>query len=133
MLSKIELKKIKEWYPTNKLYYPDGSRLLKKEKYDSIDELFTKRNLQALAWLMEAIEEEPKKDLKDFLKIGFSSMVHLCSRMIAISNPITEASHHTPFSSTGWTQHSYWYASSLIWSKMSGINLIAQLTGIRVF
>jgi hypothetical protein len=58
---------------------------------------------------MEAIEEEPKKELKDFLKIAFSSMVHLCSRMIAVSNP-SPTSHHTAFSSTGWTQHSYWYA-----------------------
>jgi 16S rRNA G966 N2-methylase RsmD len=123
LLNKIQSKKIKEWYPTNKLYYPDGRPFLKKEKYDSVDELFTKRNLQALAWLIEAIEEEPKKDLRDFLKMGFSSMVHLCSRMIAISNP-SPTSHHTAFSSTGWTQHSYWFAPSFmeqnVWDKFDG-------------
>lgn len=40
---------------------------------------------------MEAIEDEPDKSLKDFLKIAFSSMVHLCSRMIAVSNPSARA------------------------------------------
>ena len=123
---RIEKKKIKEWYPSDPLYYPDGSPFKKKEKYESVDELFTKRNLQALAWLMEAVEVEPKKELRDFLKIAFSSMVHLCSRMIAVSNP-SPTSHHTAFSSTGWTQHSYWYASNYmeqnVWNKFdSAIN-----------
>jgi hypothetical protein len=81
---------------------------MKKEKYESLDELFTKRNLQALAWLMEAIEKEANKDLKDFLKIAFTSMVHLCSTMVPAIGP-TPGSHQTSFSST-WTQHSYWYA-----------------------
>lgn len=123
LLEKIERKKIKEWHPTNKLYYPDGRPFKEKQQYESVDELFTKRNLQALAWLMEAIEEEPKKDLRDFLRIAFSSMTHLCSRM----NPISEAGHFTPFSSA-WTQHSYWYPSGPymeqnVWNKFdSAIN-----------
>jgi 16S rRNA G966 N2-methylase RsmD len=126
LIQKIEKGGIKEWYPTNPLYYPDGRPFIKKEKYESIDGLFTGRNLQALAWLMEAIEEEPKKELRDFLRIAFSSMVHLCSRMIAISDP-SPTSHHTAFSSTGWTQHSYWYATSYmeqnVWNKFdSAIN-----------
>jgi DNA modification methylase len=123
ILSEIEKKKIKEWYPTNKFYYPDGMPFKEKQQYNSVDELFTKRNLQALAWLMETIEEEPKKDLRDFLKMGFSSMVHLCSKM----NPISEAGHFTPFSSA-WIQHSYWYPSGPymeqnVWNKFdSAIN-----------
>jgi 16S rRNA G966 N2-methylase RsmD len=126
LLKKLVQREIKEWYPTNPLYYPDGRAFKEKQQYESIDELFTKRNLQALAWLMEAIEEEPRKELKDFLKIAFSSMIHLCSRMIAISNP-SATSHHTAFSSTGWTQHSYWYAVNYmeqnVWNKFdSAIN-----------
>ena len=39
---------------------------MKKERYESIDELFTKRNLSALAILMEAIECEENKIIKDF-------------------------------------------------------------------
>ncbi len=106
LLKDIEVSKIKEWYPNQRLYHVNGKPFKEKQQYESLDELFTKRNLQALAWLMEAIEEEKNKDLKDFLKIGFSSMVHLCTRMC----PISEAGHFTPFSSA-WVQHSYWYPS----------------------
>ena len=126
LLEKTERKKIKEWFPTNPLYYPDGRPFIKKEKFESVDQLFTKRNLQALAWLMEAIEDEPKQDLRDFLRMSFSSMVHLSSKMIAVSDP-SATSHHTSFSSTGWTQHSYWFAPRFmeqnVWNKFeSAIN-----------
>ena len=122
LLKKIESAKIKEWYPTNKLYYPDGRPFMKKEQYESIDEFFTKLNLQALAWLMEAIEKEPKKDLRDFLKIAFSSMSHLCSRLLAEGSP-----GYRPFSGVGWNQQSYWftprYMESNVWEKFeSAIN-----------
>ncbi len=106
LLKDIETSKIKEWYPKQRLYHINGQPFKEKQQYESLDELFTKRNLQALAWLMDAIEEESKKDLREFLKIGFSSMVHLCTRMC----PISEAGHFTPFSSA-WIQHSYWYPS----------------------
>lgn len=108
------------WYPRNPLYYPDGRPFKEKQQYDSLDELFTPRNLYALAMLMSAIEKEKDDDLRDFLKISFSSMVHLCTTMGAVSDPLP-TSHHTPFSSTGWTQHSYWYAREFmeqnVWSK----------------
>jgi len=125
LLKKIEKRKIKEWYPSNPFYYPDGRPFKEKQQYESVAELFTKRNLQALAWLMEAIEEEPNKELRDFLRIAFSSMVHLSTRMVPAINP-TPGSHQTSFSST-WTQHSYWYATSYmeqnVWNKFdSAIN-----------
>ncbi len=119
LLEKIESSKIKEWYPTNKLYYPDGRPFMKKEKFDSVDQFFTKRNLKALAVLMEAIEKEPKKSLRDFLKIGFSSMSHLCSRLLAEGRP-----GYRPFSGVGWNQQSYWYTprymESNVWEKFTG-------------
>jgi DNA modification methylase len=106
LLKKIDNTKIKYWYPKNLLYHINGKPFMKKEKFESLDELFTKRNLLALSILMNAIEEESNKDLRDFLKIGFTSIVHLCTVM----NPISEGGHFTPFSSA-WTQHSYWFAS----------------------
>ena len=53
-------------------------------------------------------------------------MIHLSSRMIAVSDP-SATSHHTSFSSTGWTQHSYWFAPRFmeqnVWNKFeSAIN-----------
>lgn len=102
ILNQIEKAEIKEWYPKQKLYHPNGKPFKEKQQYESIDELFTKRNLQALAWLMQAIEEERNRDLRDFLKIGFSSMVHLASCMMPVRPT-------RPFSG-GWTEHSYWFA-----------------------
>ena len=117
LLKKIENHNIIEWYPKNKLYHINGKPFKEKQQFESLDELFTKRNLYALAIVMEAIEEEQNKEIKDFLKIGFTSIVHLCTKM----NPISEGGHFTPFSSA-WTQHSYWYPSGFymeqnVWGK----------------
>jgi len=109
LVNDLENSEIREWYPKNPFYYPDGTPFMKKEKYQSLDELFTRRNLQCLAWLMEAIEEETNKDLRDFLKIGFTSIVHLATKMMPVGDP-KPTNHYTYFSSPGWTQHSYWYA-----------------------
>jgi adenine-specific DNA methylase len=106
LLEKIERMRVGAWYPRNRLYYPDGTPLKEKQRYDSLDRLFTKRNLAALAWLMNAIEREHNRTLRDFLKLAFTSMVHLCTTMC----PISEAGHFTPYSSA-WVQHSYWYPS----------------------
>jgi hypothetical protein len=107
------------WYPKNPLYYSDGRPFIKKERYESLDELFTPRNLYALAILMNAIEKEKEAKLKDFLKIAFTSMVHLCSTMVPALSP-AETNHQTAFSSV-WTQHSYWFAKEFmeqnVWKK----------------
>lgn len=119
LINNLENRKIDEWYPKNPLYYPDGMSFKEKQQYESLDGLFTKRNLQALAWLMEAIEEESNRTLRDFLKIGFTSMVHLATKMMP-DRPTR------PFSSV-WNEHSYWYAEHFmeqnVWLKYdSAIN-----------
>ncbi|MBI5218468.1 MAG: DNA adenine methylase [Bacteroidia bacterium] len=121
ILQKIEKHNINEWYPKNPLYHINGNPFkekhgnpfMKKEQSESIDDLFTKRNLYALAILIEEIEKEGNKELKEFLKIGFSSMVHLCSRMTPVrpTRPMSSA----------WTMHSYWCAPEFmeqnVWNK----------------
>jgi 16S rRNA G966 N2-methylase RsmD len=122
-LAELEAKRIKEWYPKNQLYYDDGTPFMKKEHYDSLDQLFTKRNLRAAAMIYEAIEEESSPQLKKFLLGAFSSMIHLCTRMMPVGNP-AESNHYTFFSSPGWTQHSYWsaprYMEQNVWDKFEG-------------
>jgi 16S rRNA G966 N2-methylase RsmD len=118
-LAELEAKRIKEWHPKNRLYYEDGTPFMKKEHYDSLDQLFTKRNLRAAAMIYEAIEQENSPQLKKFLLGAFSSMIHLCTRMCPALAP-GEGNHQTAFSST-WTQHSYWsaprYLESNVWEK----------------
>jgi 16S rRNA G966 N2-methylase RsmD len=118
-LAELEAKRIKEWYPKQRLCYDDGTPFMKKEHYDSLNQLFTKRNLRAAAALYEAIEQEHSPLLRKFLLGAFSSMIHLCTRMCPALAP-GEGNHQTAFSST-WTQHSYWsaprYLEAHVWEK----------------
>lgn len=113
LLAKIENRKIKEWHPKNELCHNTGKPFKEKQQYESLDQLFTKRNLYALAILMKSVNDEGNKDLRAFLKIAFSSMVHLCSRMTPVrpTRPMSSA----------WTEHSYWSANEFmeqnVWEK----------------
>jgi len=122
-LAELEAKRVKEWYPRNRLYYPDGEPFKEKQHYDSLDQLFTRRNLRAAAMLFEAIAEENSPQLRKFLLGAFTSMIHLCTRMMPVGNP-AESNHYTYFSSPGWTQHSYWSAARFleqnVWDKFEG-------------
>jgi 16S rRNA G966 N2-methylase RsmD len=122
-LAELEDKSIKEWYPRNRLFYPDGEPFKEKQKYDSLDQLFTKRNLRAAAMIYEAIEQEGSPQLKKFLLGAFTSMIHLCTRMMPVGTP-APSNHYTFFSSPGWTQHSYWsalhYMEQNVWDKFEG-------------
>jgi len=122
-LADLEAKRIKEWYPKNQLYYDDGEPFKEKQKFDSLDQLFTKRNLRAAATIYEAIEQESSPQLKKFLLGAFTSMIHLCTKRMPVGNP-AQSNHYTYFSSPGWTQHSYWSASRFmeqnVWEKFEG-------------
>ncbi len=134
-LDELEREKIKDWYPDNRLYYPDGTRFkeaqgssgdqqgrpfMKKESFDSLDQLFARRSLRAVAMVFDAIRAEPSPQLRKFLLGAFTSMVHLCTRMMPVGNP-APSNHYTFFSSPGWTQHSYWAAPRFmeqnVWDK----------------
>jgi 16S rRNA G966 N2-methylase RsmD len=122
-LKALEKRRIKEWHPENRLFYTDGTPFKEKQRFDSLDDLFTRRNLQAVAWLYEAIQEEPSPLLRKFLMGAFTSMVHLCTRMMPVGNP-QPSNHYTYFSSPGWTQHSYWSAARFMeqnpWVRFEG-------------
>ena len=96
---------------------------MKKERFDSLDQLFTRRNLRAVAMLYEAIAAESNRSLRKFLEGAFTSMIHLCTRMMPVGNP-APSNHYTYFSSPGWTQHSYWSAPQFmeqnVWDKFEG-------------
>jgi 16S rRNA G966 N2-methylase RsmD len=118
-LANVETQPIREWYPKNPLCYHDGEPFKEKQKYDSLDQLFTKRNLRAAAILYAAIEQESSPQLKKFLLGAFTSMIHLCTRMCPALAP-GKGNHQTAFSST-WSQHSYWSAArsleANVWDK----------------
>jgi len=72
-LAKIEKLKVPS-HPTNKLYYETGLPFKEKQKYESVEDLFTKRNLIALAWLLEEIKKIDDSDIQDFMKFAFTSI-----------------------------------------------------------
>jgi len=100
LLRELEDGSAAEWYPTNRLCYPNGSPFMKGEGHATVDTLFTPRNLRALAALFSAIGNVPDSRAAWFLKMAFSSMVHLAAKLA----PARDA---RPFASF-WAQHSFW-------------------------
>lgn len=125
-LAELERRPISDWYPKHELYYADGEPFKEKQRYESIADLFTKRNLRAAAMLHEAIVAESSPLLRKFLLGAFTSMIHLATRMMPVGNP-APTNHYTFFSSPGWSQHSYWsaelYMEQNVWKLFEGAML----------
>jgi len=122
-LKALEEEPIAQWYPKQRLYYDHDTPFKEKQHYDTLDQLFTKRNLLAAAVLHEAIQAEGSPIVRKFLMGAFTSMIHLCTRMMPVGNP-QPTNHYTYFSSPGWTQHSYWSAPRFmeqnVWDRFEG-------------
>ena len=110
LIKKIEKMDIPYWYPTQRLAY-NGEDFMKKEKVNSIPELFTKRNLISLSILFNQIEGIKEQKVQEIFKFAFTSMSHLASKM-------TPVRPTRPMSSF-WAIHSYWippiFMESNVW------------------
>lgn len=97
-------------YPQNRLAY-DGN--LFKEgthlpEYETVDSLFTKRNLHALSLLFDEIQRIENRKLQGVFKFAFTSMVHLASRMCPVAKEGGKG-HWSALSTTSfWPVHRYW-------------------------
>ena len=110
---KTEKTNIPYWYPKQKLAY-NGTEF-KEGTHDpdinSIDKLFTKRNLFSLAVLIKAINEVEDSKTRDIFRFCFSSMIHLASKMCPVAKP-SERSHWSELSATSfWAVHRFWIPS----------------------
>jgi 16S rRNA G966 N2-methylase RsmD len=101
------------WHPRNKLAYDgnpfeEGTHL---PEYDSLDKLFTKRNLYALSLIFSEIRRIEKGKLQNAFKFAFTSMVHLASSMTPV--------RPTRLFSSFWPVHRYWvpqvFMESNVW------------------
>ena len=107
LIKKIEKMDIPYWHPTRRLAY-DGNGFMKKERVDSIPELFTKRNLIALSILFNQIEKIKEQKLREVFQFVFTSMSHLASKMCPVAKPGGKG-HWSKFSATSfWALQSYW-------------------------
>jgi len=101
-IREIQKKDVPYWYPKDKLCYPNGRDFKEGthiEGINSIESLFTKRNLTALSILYHQIELLDEDIAKDLLKFRFTSITHLASKM-------TPVRPTRPFSSF-WAMHRY--------------------------
>ena len=117
--------KIPYWYPQTRLQYSNGTAFLKSEKWKTIADVFTKRNLICLSILKNAIDKIENEEARDLLQFTFTSMVHLASRMTLVRES-------RPFSSS-WGRPSFWvppiHMESNVWSLYEGAYIGKQ--GIR--
>jgi DNA modification methylase/transposase-like protein len=72
------------WYPKIKFSYNGDKPFVTKRRASTIEELYTPRNLYALAVLFKAISEVPQP-LDKFFKLIFSSMVPQASKMMIVT------------------------------------------------
>ena len=120
LLNDIEKLKPKK-YPKNRLAYngnlfKEGTHL---PEYETIDSLFTKRNLYVLSLLFDEIEKIKNKKLQNVFKFAFTSMVHLASMMCPVAKEGGKG-HWSALSTTSfWPVHRYWippiFMESNVW------------------
>jgi hypothetical protein len=121
LLREIDKMKAPWWYPTTRLVYngrefQEGTHL---KDYDSVDKLFTKRNLTALSILYNTIDSIKDSKIRNFFKFAFTSMLHLASKMCPVAKP-SERSHWSEYSATSfWAVQRYWippkFMESNVW------------------
>ena len=117
LLDKIHASEIPAWYPRREI--PPGIVFNQARRgATEFADLFTKRNLMALALLRDEITKLPEgteqeRVAKDLFLFSFTSMVHLCSRM----TPIRPSRPYSSF----WATNSYWlprfFMESNVWEK----------------
>jgi len=99
------------WYPKTQVPPGDKTSSLLNSGITRFDQLFTRRNLLALAILFREVEQADP-NVRDFLKFTFSSCLKWCSRQSHLRGSIIE----------GWAMHAYWtYPASLelnVWNTL---------------
>jgi len=99
------------WFPRTEVPAGDKTSSLLNSGITHFSELYTRRNLLALAILLKEINQADPST-KDFLKFTFSSCLKWCSRQSHLRESIVE----------GWAMHAYWvYPNSLelnVWNTL---------------
>lgn len=105
-IKQIAQQPIPYWYPKNvRLFYKDGRPFKKKETNNSIEDLFDRRSLIAHSVVYHEIEKIEDEEIRDIMKIVFSSNLHNVSKLNPVHQPRWKRKQHP---STSWIVHSYW-------------------------
>lgn len=98
-------------YPASPIPPGDKTAELLRKGYKHFYELFTRRNLAALALIRREIQRYPNPEVRSFLLFAFSSALKWASKM----------SHRRGSVIEGWAMHAYW-----IYPKYLEINVWKQ-------
>jgi DNA modification methylase len=108
-LDEISKQGIPYWYPKDaKLVYSNGIDFKEgthQEIRVYIKDLFTKRSLIALSILFHEIEKINDEDIRDLMKLVFTSNLHNVSKLNPVHQPRWKKGQHP---STSWIVHRYW-------------------------
>lgn len=120
-IERIQKIKIPFWYPKTRLAYngkqfQEGTHL---PEFESVDTVYTKRNLLALSVLFSEIKKIDDKKVRNLFEFAFTSMSHLASMMCPVAKPGPN-SHWSALSATSfWPVHRYWippiFMESNVW------------------
>ena len=83
LIEKANKIKISYWYPKDKFPDTDAFDGAKKNAGDYFYDLWTRRNLYALAYMFDRINKIKDNKIKEFFKFTFISMLHLCTKMVS--------------------------------------------------
>jgi hypothetical protein len=125
-LERIDAMDIPWWYPARDI--PPGMVFNQaRRRVTTFAELFTRRNLAAIAMIWDQIGRLPEdtdseRTIKDLYRFSFTSMVHLCSKM----TPLRPSRPYSSF----WATNSYWlpdlFMESNAWEKFESAILGPQ-------
>jgi hypothetical protein len=125
-IQQIQKQDIPFWHPKVSLRYSDTQGFMKREKAETLDDLFTRRNLICLSILFNEINKIHDDTLRALFLFRFTSMVHLASKM----TPDRPSRPHSSF----WAVQSYWVPpknmESNVWNLFE--SAISERQGLMV-
>ncbi len=87
IIEKSEKLKIPYWYPQDEFPKTGFFRSVRKGIGNNYYKLWTNRTLYLLAFLYKEIESVEDREIKEFLKFAFISMIHLVTVMVSARRP----------------------------------------------
>jgi len=87
IIKKSEKLKIPYWYPRDEFPKTDFFRSVRRGIGNHYYKLWTNRTLYLLSFLYKEIESVGDREIKEFLKFAFISMIHLTSIMVSARRP----------------------------------------------
>jgi hypothetical protein len=94
------------WVPKDvRLYYPSSRPFVKRERSEYVIDLFDRRSLIAHSILLHEIEQIEDTNIRDMMKLVFTSNLHNVSKLNPVHQPRWRKGQHP---STSWIVHSFW-------------------------